>query len=421
MVGRGKTSISGEIGQFKDVATGRNMTQWTNSKCKDQHLYFTSPTVCSDGSKMVILSERDGTPNLFVIDRNERWIRGLTNSAGLLRSYTYPSGGLSGLSKASPFLDDNSQRVFWIEDDAVWAVGLSDSDQREKICELPSGWVTGYTHLSTDGQKFCVACADPTAFDSIDKTQHHQLKNVPWRMVKNDLKTKLFVIDTATGKRELRAELPFWCTHVQFHPQSSDRILCNSEGTLSSRGFRDFPHWGRMWLVDGKGNYERVFKNDRAKFVNHENWSLNGKSIVYHGRHPLGPLKKNWARGLILLNRAGLVFKTAIENLSQHFIEACDEYGAVVSHCSLKIPVSHAVATYLADTILADSRNGCIYPLKIDGTNILLGEALCRHGSTLSDQDSHPHPVLTTAKAGIIYSSDVSGSCNVYEVDYREE
>ena len=119
-----------------------------------------------------------------------------------------------------------------------------------QIIELPAGWVGGYTHLSSDGQFFCVPVTDPNAFSSTDLTQHEQLKNVPLRMLRNSLTSKLIIINVDTKTISRTIELPFWATHVQFHPQNNEIIICNSEGGLSSNAERKYPYWGRIWIID---------------------------------------------------------------------------------------------------------------------------------------------------------------------------
>ena len=53
------------------------MIRWADSQEKDQHLYFTSPSVTDDDRWLVILSERTGHPNIFAIDRTDGELRHL--------------------------------------------------------------------------------------------------------------------------------------------------------------------------------------------------------------------------------------------------------------------------------------------------------------------------------------------------------
>jgi hypothetical protein len=207
--------ISQERRILENECSSAQLVQWLDSDSVEQHLYFTSPSVTQDGRYMALLTERfGGAPDLCVIDRASLEMRRLTSSKGLLRSYTYPRGGGVGLSKASPLLDDVNHKLYWIEDDQLWASTLNDRHDPIRLAQLPVGWVTGYTTISVDCRYLCVPCADPRAFSSTDLTQHDQLYRVPLRMRKAGYVTKLLVVDLHTGAIEVRGELPFWVTHV---------------------------------------------------------------------------------------------------------------------------------------------------------------------------------------------------------------
>lgn len=76
---------------YLDAKTGVEVIQWTLAACKNHHLYFTSHSVTADNRWLVFLSERDGHPNIYAIDRGDGGIRRLSkNRDGLLRSYVYP-------------------------------------------------------------------------------------------------------------------------------------------------------------------------------------------------------------------------------------------------------------------------------------------------------------------------------------------
>lgn len=41
---------------------------------------------------------------------------------------------------------------------------------------------------------------------------------------------------------------------------------------------------------------------------------------------------------------------------------------------------------------------------------------LCRHDTTIEDQDTHAHPITALHGRSLVFSSDRSGDCQVYEV-----
>lgn len=406
---------------FIDQESGNEIIQWTDSDKHDQHLYFTSPSVTDDDQYLVIISEREGKPDLFCIDRNTTKISQITNSKGLLKSYTYPHGGEEGLSKASPFLDSKNKILYWIEDDCIWCITLGANEAQKKITSLPKGWITGYTHVSSDGKKMCVPCTDPKAFTDEDKTQHDQLKNVPIRMISEGFKTKIIVVDLESGTYNSRIELPFWVTHVQFDPNDSNLILCNSEGSLASRAKREHPFWGRIWLADTDGSYERLFSQCEGDFVNHENWFLDGEGIVYHGKYDQKVSKKIVYYGMIACNKfiSKIFSREKLCATFEHFVEGRNSNGELLFSEITNHPVSHAVAGTQVPNFITDSRDGNIYGYRMQNNNFKKS-LICNHCSSLKFQDAHPHPRVTKNGNSIIFTSDKDGTCNVYEVKVKD-
>ena len=411
-----RLSIANEIRSFEDADTRAQIIKWTDSAAKDQHLYFTSPSVTDDGRWLVIISERSGGPDLYALHREDRTLSKLTRAGKLLRSYTYPMGGPTGLSKASPYLDAVRNLVYWIQDDSLWRADLECDGEAVRLCDLPNGWVGGYSHISADGSRFCIACTDPRAFSDSDRNQQDQLRKTPWRMLKHGLKSAVLVICTQTGAILRRHDLPFWVTHVQFDPQNIERLLCNSEGGVGSNAIRKFPYWGRIWMLEPDGNYRRFYDQAEWRSMNHENWNPDGSLILYHGREALGFLSR-WKTRLCSLSRRSFGMKSNAGQHHSHFVEALDRDGRRVFSLATGHPVSHAIMAWSGVDFLMDSRNGFIYRGSLQSNGGCAITVICRHRSSMVGQDAHPHPVWTTKRSGVVYTSDADGSCNVYEAE----
>lgn len=412
--------MKSDVTKFIDRSSGNEVIQWTNSAANDQHLYFTSPSITDDDQYLIIISEREGSPDLYCIDRKTFEISKITNSKGLLKSYTYPQGGNQGLSKASPFLDSKNKKIYWIEDDSIWGKDLNSNEVAHQITSLPAGWLTGYTNVSSDGKKFCVPCTDPRAFRDEDTTQHDQLKSVPIRMVNEGYKTKVIVVDIESGTYDAEIEVPFWVTHVQFNPKDSKNILCNSEGSLASRGKRNYPYWGRIWEVNIDGSYRRLLGQNDGEYVNHENWFYSGSEIIFHGKYNQNIIKKSGYFSMIVFNKfvSKIFSRQRLDSMFDHYVSAIDENGNRLFTIDTKHPVSHAVVATKGKNFVTDSRDGNIYGYKeYDDFDKRL---ICYHGSSLEFQDAHPHPRVSKNGKSIIFTSDRDGSCNVYEVKLEE-
>lgn len=368
-----------------DPATEATVIQWTSAPCTNQHLYFTSYSVTDDDRWLTIISDRDGHPNLYAIDRRDGTFRRLSdNRNGLLRSYVYSHGGLRGFSKVSPCLDPSHNRIFYVRDDVVFTVDLDDADSRERrLCELPPGWYGAYTHISPDGKTFCVPCTEPRAFGN-EKTQWEQLRTVPQRMQKEELISRIYLIDRDTGAARITAEVPFWVTHVQFDPAGSGRIVFNLEGHHADRGA---PLPNRIWCLDPNGTYRPISEEPPGEWRSHENWSPDGKYIVYHG---------------VRDGRA--------------FVAARTWEGKLLSETSINgIEFWHATGALDGRHKFVDRRDGMISILDPEATENRLTD-LCRHDTTYDNQDAHAHPITTPKGKGVIFTSNRSGHCQVYEV-----
>ncbi len=377
--------LSAERLTYRDPATGAEIIQWTQAPGKNHHLYFTSHSVTADGRWLVFLSDRDGHPNLYKIERADGSIRQLSdNRCGILRSYVYPQGGLSGLGKASPCLDPVRNRLLYIRDDQVFRVDLDAPDAGEqRLCSLPGGWYGGYTHVAPDGKTFCVPCTDPRAFAD-EKNQWEQLNQVPSRMSRLGLCTRLVFIDVESGAARIAAEAPFWVTHVQFDPAGSGRMVFNLEGHDKGSPLPD-----RIWCLETDGSFRKIAAESEGEWRTHENWAPDGKSIVYHGLRNGRSFvaARTWEGELLHETSIGGVefwHATGFPDGRRLVLDRCDGMISLLDPCAEQ-----------PDQRLVD---------------------LCRHDTTTEDQDAHAHPLACLDGRSIVFTSNRGGHCQIYEV-----
>jgi oligogalacturonide lyase len=371
--------------EYTDASTGARVTQWTRGTHKNQGLYFTSPSVTADDRWLVILSERTGHPNLFSIDRATGALRQLSrNENGLLHSYVYPQGGARGLSKASPCLDATHNRIFYIQDDVVYAIKLDDDTGIvRRVSELPANWYGAFTHISPDGKTLCVPCTDPCAFADPAANQWEQMRQVTGRMDREGLVTRIYLIDVETGLARLAAEVPLWVTHVQFDPLGTGRILFNREG-FDETGVRP-PH-NRIWCLEPDDTVRPLSPEPDGEWRSHENWAPDGQSIIYHGGR---------GKSSFLASRAWT--------------------GELLREVVLDgITFWHATGLLDGRRILVDRPDGFISVVDPSENGSRLVN-ICRHDSTVEEQDAHPHPLTTPSGRSFIFTSKQTGNCHVYE------
>lgn len=364
-----------------DPRTGCPVIQWTRTGPKNQHLYFTTPSVTADDRYLVFLSERTGHPNLYAIHRPDGSIRPLSsNRLGLLLSYVYPRGGSQGLSKASPCLDAVRNVVYWIENSAVWSARLdSPTAAPERLCSIPEAWVTAFTHVSADGRWLAVPCSSLEAFVDPADGQGEQMWRVMARFYGGRCRSRILRICTQTGRWETWASVPFWVTHVQFDPARSDRLIFNKEG-------HGYTIDQRIWCLEPDGSCRPLFRQADDEWTCHENFAPDGQSVVYHGA------------------RSG-----------RHFMAARRWDGSCVREIGLDVPLDGHVTPGAAEAeFITDGLDGCISRVRIAEGRVCMA-LVCRHGSSAAEQDSHVHPLLTPDGLGVVFTSDRSGQCNVYE------
>jgi oligogalacturonide lyase len=254
----------------------------SNRGAHEQPLYFTSPSLTDEGSRLVFLSDRTGGPNLFVRELESGREQQLSdNRDGWLKSYVYFTGSpYRGLGVASPSLDARAGLVYYIQDRQIMVAGLNGV--REVLATLPGDQMTAYTAVSGDGLRLCVATVDDRALGGDVRLRGHPTFGVARRVRNENLSSYLRVYSTRDGKELVCEAIPrAWVTHVHFCPKDPERILYNHEWSSDS-GIR------RMWLWDGTHHKPLRTEADgrhRRDWVCHEFWSSDGESILYHGRH----------------------------------------------------------------------------------------------------------------------------------------
>lgn len=390
----------------------------TDGRANDQLLYFTSSSLTADDRTLVFISDRDSAipkdqdpranVNLYALDRDSGAVRRLTgNEDGYLRSYVYFEGlPYRGLGLASPCLHTESGDLFYLQGREVRVVNARTGAART-LAELPADEVTGFTHVSDDGGRLCVPTIHESAFQDI--------KAIDATVQRLGLTSHLRVFDTATGAqvRDIPVERG-WVTHVQFRPGRNDAILFNHEWPADC-GIR------RVWLWDG-ARVRRVRDEGanpdgqprcRDDWVCHEVWSRDGRSIFYHGTYA-GPDGSRTGRSFVARvlpdggDRSEVAFAPEFTRYG-HFTLGNDD-ARLVSDGYFQIddgaPPSPARGGEWISLIDVDWARGAHRWIP-----------LCRHGSSWTSQDAHPHPIFDHAGKSVLFTSDKGGKRAVYEVE----
>jgi Tol biopolymer transport system component len=394
----------------------------TEGRANDQLLYFTSPSLTADDATLVFLSDRDSpiakdrdpraAVNLYALDRTTGAVRRLSdNDEGYLRSYVYFEGlPYRGLGLASPCLHPASGDLYYLQGRELRCVNAHTGALRT-LAELPADHVTGFTHVSDDNTRICVPTIHESAFDDI--------RAIDATVQRLGLSSTLRVFDARSGAEVQQIAIARgWVTHVQFQPGNSERILFNHEWPSVDGGVR------RVWLWDGeqvrcmreKGENPRGEPRSRSDWVCHEVWSDDGAWIIYHGtygghnrgRSFLGRVRPDGSE------RSEVAFDARFRRYG-HFTLAPGSAARLVSDGYYE--AGDASGATSGDPALSSRPDGgeWISLLEVDwqqGT--IAWQPLCRHGSSWTSQDAHPHPVFSHSGREVLFTSDIEGKRGVY-------
>lgn len=383
-----------------------------------QLLYFTCSSLSNDDKYLYVISNRTGSPNVFVhnMETGEE-LQLSRNENGVLKSYVYfDCTPHRGLGKASVCLDPHRNIVYYIQDDDICKVGLDG--KITVLNHVPVDRVTAFTHVSDDGRLLCVPMTDARSLDYDPETEGSGLDrrpvyNIDGRVQDENLNSYLCVYDTATGALLYEKRIPkCWITHVQFNPANPEIIMYNHEWSSFDCGIR------RMWIYDHKKDeYWNVRKDGATDWVCHEMWSDDGNIIIYHG---------GYAEGLAMVGRYNMLTGERKEislpadyNAYGHFtmdhqqVLCCDGY--------FKFPED-------IKKVWNNSTDNGPDPHKKDGeyisrvvpdweTGVLNWIPLCKHESDWLGQDAHPHPIYNHKGNRIFFNSRSLKDVKVYYVE----
>jgi hypothetical protein len=380
------------------------MQNITHSVANDQLLYFTSTSLSTDDRHLVFISDRDGNPNLYtrdLVSGQERPVTAIRD--GLLKSYVYFNGtAYRGFGKASVSFDPERRVLYYLHGRQICRADLEG--RVSVLAELPMGQMTAFTHVSSDGRRLCVPTVDARALDGEASLAGQPEYDIDQRVREEGLSSWLRVFDTHSGEELLAERVKGgWVTHVQFSPCNANVILYNHEWS-SDGGIR------RMWLWDGRTHRQLRTEGQgrsRADWTCHEMWSPNGEAVIYHGSYAGGEPKRSYL-GRVEVESGGtteIAFPADFTKYG-HFI--IGPHGRLVSDGYYRQPTDAEPASFGGDWI------SLIDPDWQAGT--LRWTPLCRHGSSWSSQDAHPHPIFSHRGDQIYFTSDRDGRRAVYAV-----
>ena len=359
-----------EISESTDSLSGVAVRRLTAYRGHSHHFYFTNPGWYDGGKRLLISSDRENRTNLF----------GLELATGELTQLTALE--LLPLPREVEFLracasNTRDEAYYWYGLDLV-ALALRTLESRV-LYRMDEGWDVSMINCSADGRHLYASISE----DLSDRFRVDYLRGYigfreTWeaRPLSRIIKV---AIDGAGG--EPIFEERYWIGHVNTSPTRSDLLTFCHEGPWNEVD-------NRIWGMNAdSGEVWKIRAREADESVGHEYWHADGERIGYHGR-----------------NRDGTQFLGHAHYDDSDRVEV--SFPGQTGHIHSNAP----------ELIVGDG--GRVVRLwRSSGDGYDGPRALCRHDSSMKIQQLHVHPRFDATGRYVIFTSDVSGYGDVYQVE----
>jgi oligogalacturonide lyase len=382
---------------FRDPFTGRRVQQLTDSAAEDYHLYFYNPSVTPDDRYLIFVSERTGISNLFRLDLACGEIIQLTDARPVRADYwPFTYSPIVGVGTCLPAI--GAHEVFYFEGNRLAAVDWQSLAERT-LLEVPPDRRPSMLQTNATGTTTVFATWDEALFAQ-GARRTYAGEAYPEDAFYQATTSTVTRLDTKTGEcREVLRGDKFWINHVLIHPTEHDLILfCHEYSALPDR----------MWLLNaGTGEYASLPGQGPDEWYEHEFWSPDGTRICFHG-------------GIKSDRNVGFCgwYELSTGRYEKFYLSTP---GRAYGHYNA--PPTFGAAQPDGETMVTDgeARPGFLSRVHLrEGAQQF--EPLCCHDSYKfgDDQRCHPHPSFTRDGRRVIFTSNQTGTSNVYLTDWSE-
>ncbi len=384
------TRYPSERRSYRDSQTGRQVTQLTDSLAEDYHLYFYNPSVTPDGRYLIFFSERTGLSNLFRLQLESGEIVQMTDTRPTRAEYWPFTEAVRGAGACLAAIGSCGREIFYFEGPELWAVEI-ESLRARQLLTLPVDRRPSILHANADGTTLVFATWDEALFLAGSRRAYAGESFAVDDPFYHATTSTIIRVDAATGRAEeiLRQE-KFWINHVLINPYDPDLILfCHEYSRLPDR----------MWLLNaGTGHFVPLLGQGEDEWYQHEFWSADGQRVCFHG-------------GSETDESSGFCGWCSPDGTQYHKFHH-NTPGRAYAHYNL-----HPDGTTMVTD--GEAQPGCISKVQLmDGRQVF--DVLCRHDSYRfgDDQRCHPHPSFTPDGRQVVFTSNQSGTSNVYITDW---
>ncbi len=357
-----------ETTTYRDPDTAVPVRQLTDYRGHSHHLYFTNPGWYAGGRKLAFGSDRDNRSNLYGVDLETGEIERLSDlphDADAVRACVSRAGDYA-------YINDRA---------CLYRVDLARR-QTEPIWRIPDGFETSMCNVTADGRHVCVGAFEDLS-DRFDIDLLHGYVGFRELFEARPL-SRIYRVDPTNGVADVVHEDHHWLGHVNTSPTRASLLTFCHEGPWDRVG-------QRIWGLDlASGRVWPIRRQAPGEAIGHEYWLADGEHVGYHGWTASGPIY-GWCR----FDDTGHV-EAPFPHASQHF---------------------HSNDRTL---IVGDGEAGrCPHVLlwRYDGERFDGPRKLCVHRSSRHHQAAHVHPCFSPDGTKIVFTSDRTGYCNVYEAE----
>ena len=355
------TVHSSESRTFYDRGTGTRIRQVTAASALHHHPFFIIPAYDDAMQRLIFVSYRTGTPQVFAEERATGELRQLTDRPDLGEWSVHPS--------------HNGEAVFFTAGTSGWRLDLDTLEERELV---------NFTATAMKEEGMVAAAMGTTALSHDDK----------WWAVKFNIgkEAALAIVDTDTGKHDIILQRDS-IAHLQFCPD--DDNLLYYAGPLTDR----------VWVIhrDGSGNRRLYTQNvEKKEWITHETWIPGTRELAF----------VDWPRGVRCIN---------VDTGAERQVTTFNAWHAISNPAGTRMVADTNFPDIGIQTF--DPRDGIGEPQTLCYPNASsIGEHW--NGpfpyadgpiQVYAPQHTHPHPSFSPDGQHIVFTSDRSGYAQIYE------
>ena len=358
---------------FYDRCTGTRIRQVTAASALHHHPFFIIPAYDDAMQRLIFVSYRTGTPQIFAEERATGELRQLTDRPDLGEWSVHPS--------------HNGEAVFFTAGTSGWRLDLDTLEERELVnfdvaCKSKLAVKGAATAMKEEGM--VAAAMGTTALSYNDK----------WWAVKFNIgkEAALAIVDTDTGKHDIILQRDS-IAHLQFCPD--DANLLYYAGPLTDR----------VWVIhrDGSGNRRLYTQNvEKNEWITHETWIPGTRELAF----------VDWPRGVRCIN---------VDTGAERQVTSFNAWHAISNPAGTRMVADTNFPDIGIQTF--DPRDGIGEPRTLCYPN---ASSIGEHWNgpfpyakgpiqVYAPQHTHPHPSFSPDGQHIVFTSDRSGYAQIYE------